>query len=58
MPKEGEDTLSSYPAIQELCELLKQGAHVVVSMPEAGQLKVVSISYDLELAKYVIEREA
>lgn len=43
MPKEGEDALESLAGIRELVEQLKQGAHVVVSMPEAGQLKVVSI---------------
>lgn len=43
MPHEGEDSLLTIPAIQEMVKLLKQGAHVVVSMPEAGQSKVISI---------------
>jgi len=43
MPREGEDSLGNTPAGRELLELLKQGAYVIVSMPEAGQNKIISI---------------
>ncbi len=48
MPKEGEDSLAAYAAIRELVELLKQGAHVVVSMPGDGQAKIISLQRTAE----------
>ena len=43
MPKEGEDAFQAIPGFRELIELLKQGAHVVVSMPPSGTHRIYNI---------------